>query len=255
MAEIAIIGCGPAGLLAAHAVARAGHVPVVYSNRVQRSPMAGGVYLHEPVPGLAMDHEPHHITFHKQGKSEVYATKVYGTPEARTSWLRLQEGPHPAWPLAPVYDLLWALYGGSEVHTLAVDHKLAGRLVREYPLVVNSAPMYHLCRGDHSFPTRPVWYVDDAPGWVPPNTMIYNGNEEVKWFRTSDVFGKRLTEFSMHVPLAVRTGIKVQATTCTCHPDILRVGRWGTWTPGVLLHHAFRAVTKQMERLNARAVH
>jgi hypothetical protein len=250
MTDVAIIGCGPAGLLAAHAVWQAGHTPHIYSDQAVPSPVHGGVYLHQRIPGVHLDDIPDgRVTFRKMGKAEGYATKVYGHAQAPTSWERLAVGQHPAWRLATTYGALWASWGET-VQVLAVGPQQAAALAANYPVVLNSAPLHHLCYGGHQFPERPVWYLDTAPPWVGWNVMVYNGDLRTRWFRTSAVFGHRLTEYPCEVDGA-RVGRKVLLTDCTCHPDIIRIGRWGEWRPGVLLHHAYLQAKIAAEGLDA----
>jgi hypothetical protein len=238
MTTVAIIGCGPAGLLAAHAVVRAGHTPAIYSDKAVPSPVYGGVYLHTAIPGLHDPAKPDgQVLFRKLGTAEGYAAKVYGTTRANTSWEVLGAGPHPAWALAPAYEALWGLYGAG-VMVQAVDAGVAATMAATFPVVLSSAPLPRLCAYLHNFPERPVWYLDRTPGWVGWNVMVYNGHMDQPWFRASAVFGHRLTEYPMQVPGA-RVGRKVLPTDCTCHPRIIRIGRWGEWRPGVLLHHAY----------------
>jgi hypothetical protein len=33
---------------------------------------------------------------------------------------------------------------------------------------------------------------------------------------------------------------------CDCHPEIIRMGRYGEWTKGVLVHHVFERVESLM---------
>lgn len=249
MTQVAIIGCGPAGLLAAHAAVVAGHTPVVYSHTTQPSPMAGGVYLHAPVPGITDRRADGLVQFIKLGPGSGYAAKVYGDPHAQTSWGVFTPGARPAWALQPAYEALWRLYGGS-VRRLWATPDVAAQLAHDYPLVFSSAPLEALCTGGHKFPSRPVWYVDRAPAWVKDNQMVYNGEEDIPWFRASRVFGHAVMEFSREVRYGQpRVGCKVLKTDCTCHPTIVRIGRWGTWQPGQLLHHAYRAATDALHKL------
>lgn len=245
MTVIAIVGCGPAGLLAAHAVEQAGHTPVVYSAKREASPVGGGVFLHQPIPALHPSTVPDgKIILRKRGTEEWYARKVYGAKDAPTSWAKLREGGMAAWALAPLYEQLWASYGDTVVEQ-AIDGHMASDLLAEYRLVLWSAPLPALCVARHAFPERLVWWVDKAPSWVRENEMIYNGRPTPAWFRSSKVFGVQLTEHSTQVEGA-RMGKKVLPTNCDCHQRIKRIGRWGTWTPGVLLHHAYWSALEAM---------
>ena len=243
MTVVAIVGCGPAGLLAAHAVTRAGHTPVVYSDKAQPSPVHGGVFIHQPVPGFS-NLPAGQVRLRKMGTGAWYARKVYGAQDAPTSWDRLREGNMPAWALAPLYEALWSSYGPAVV-TQAMDGAAAGDLLASYRLALWAAPLPALCVAEHAFPSRQVWWVDKAPSWVLDNEMVYNGQAKPPWFRSSRVFGVELTEFGTEV-LRSRPGRKVLPTNCTCHPRIKRIGRWGTWTPGVLLHHAYWGAVEAM---------
>ena len=173
MTEVAIIGCGPAGMLAAHAVVRAGHQPVVYSDNPDPVPVTGGVYLHEPVPEVASTEPDGEVNFRKVGSEAGYAAKVYGDVGARTSWGLCSQGKRPAWALQPAYEALWGLYGAA-VHQLAVDHDQAAALASEYALVMSSAPAPHLCRHNgkmqpvHQFPERHVYYIIGHMMWCNP---------------------------------------------------------------------------------------
>lgn len=80
------------------------------------------------------------------------------------------------------------------------------------------------------------------------NSMVYNGDPRVAWYRSSDLFGVKSTEFASAPPLLagqkLREGMKVLPTDCDCFPNIVRAGRWGRWKPGVLLHHAFETAQR-----------
>jgi hypothetical protein len=245
--EVAIIGCGPAGLLAAHAAELQGFEPVIYSKEVRKSPHANATYLHAAIPELTSESPDANIRFAKVGDGSGYAAKVYGEADRPTSWEKFDEGCHPAWALAPVYGDLWSLYRGSVKRAVA-DDALAVELVRNYGLVINTAPANCLCHDmTHEFRSRDIWVKDGAPKGVPENTMVYNGSPRWPWYRSSDIFGTRSTEYPCeaenHDP-DLKRGIKVMGTNCDCHPAILRAGRWGTWEPGVLIHHAFESVSK-----------
>jgi len=235
--EVAIIGCGPAGLLAAHAAVLADYHPVIYSLRAERSPIPPAVMIHAAIPEVSESEPDARVMFTKLGDGHGYAAKVYGDPEHPTSWEKFTDGSRAAWALAPIYGRLWHLYRDL-VKECEITPARARGLQREFATVINTAPLPSLCEGGHTFPSRPIWIKDHAPRWLPRDTMVYNGDERYDWYRASDFFGVRSTEYA--TPMAgARKGVKVQPTSCDCHPGMVRAGRWGTWQPGVLLHHAF----------------
>ena len=234
---VAIIGCGPAGLLAAYASERRGWEPVVFSASVRPSPDAKATFLHSSIPGLTSDRPDAHMKLAKVGTAGGYARKAYGDDRRSTSWERFQQGTIRAWDLAPVYAELWRRYRGR-VNLMIAGPGDARDLVDSYDLVINAASAPALCAKGHEFPRREIWVKDGAPAGVGINTMIYNGSRHYDWYRSSDVFGRRATEYGEEVEGADR-GIKVKRTSCNCHPKIKRVGRWGRWMPGVLLDQAF----------------
>lgn len=244
--DVAVLGCGPAGLLAAHAAVLAGREPLIWAPGGTPSPPAPGVFLHRSIPVLSPAKPDAMVYFRKIGSEAVYARKVYGKV-VPTSWTKFDNGPCPAWALGPVYQTLWELYGDL-VQPRTVKGTDIADIVASYRLVINTAPLERLCIGEHSFPRRDTWYVGKTPSWIRYNEMVYNGMEFTPWFRASNFFGRELTEFATDPGHAFR-GMKVQPTDCDCHPGMLRVGRWGSWQPGVLLHHAYEEATNAVRAM------
>lgn len=246
---IAILGAGPAGLLAAHAVALAGRRPVVFSapgpeGEVTKSEIGAATYLHEPIPDLTTAEPDAMVRFVKVGSGAGYALKVYGDKGHPCSWPKFKEGQYPAWDLQSVYDDLWRLY--SDIFVPAdVNATLARDLIDTFPLVISSIPGRALCEDPtHMFPSRTVWVKDEAMSMCEmygDPVIVYDGRVGAigDRFRSSLIFGRASTEYARHV-LGAREGIKVLATDCNCLSEIVRVGRWGEWKPGVLTHHAFK---------------
>lgn len=249
---VAILGAGPAGLLAAHAVALAGGKPAIFSK-----PDSGGVavkseigpatYLHKAIPDLTSAAPDAMLTFVKKGTGSGYALKVYGSRYHPCSWDKFEAGEAPAWALQPAYDDLWDRYG-ELIIPMEVDPETVRMLLDDFGAVVSTVPAPALCEADHAFPFRKVWISDHFTFHDDRDPiMVYDGQVGGigNRFRASRIFGKACTEYASPVPEA-REGIKVLATNCDCHPEIVRAGRWGTWTPGVLVHHAFEKVWAMM---------
>lgn len=246
MSQVAIIGCGPAGMLAAHAASLAGRTPIIFAKEAAVSPHAKATFLHAPIPDLTSALPDEKINIFKVGSEAGYAQKVYGDHERATSWAKYAEGELGAWALAPVYADLWALYG-SLVKSSEIGPGDIDSLVGSFPVVVNTAPAWCLCgNGDHGFHKRDIWVEGSAPASVNPNSMTYNGSALYDWYRSSDIFGVRSMEYSTPGCLSPNppNGIKVVGTDCDCNPRVFRAGRWGTWRPGVLLHHAFERTSE-----------
>lgn len=237
--KVAVLGCGPAGLLAAHAAVERGHEVRVYSQKV-KSQIHGAQYLHERIPGLTSSNGPPdgEVRFIKLGDQYGYADKVYGSPGAQCSWAEFDEGKVEAWSMRDLYARLWTLYGGLVTDT-RLTPAIANTFVYEHDLVFNSIPAPMLCHGQHSFPSQQVFITKFAERTCPDDTIIYNGLPDVPWYRTSRLFGFGSTESTQAGDNAI-AGMKPLGNNCDCHPEIRRVGRFGRWEKGQLVHHAYR---------------
>ena len=267
--DVLILGCGPAGLLAAYAADRLGASPAIMSVKVP-SPLHGAQYLHEPIPDLTGEPDGT-ITTLRRGTREGYAAKVYGDPKAPCSWdHQLEE--RPAWDLRRIYGQLWERYRHRIEDTRITRNDLA-EFPQMWDLVISTIPATQLCApesrriheniGHHRFDWEKMYVLDWAPPELPDNTVLYSGEPEHYWYRTSRIFGHVVTEATQYCfgndgeeyadpPEGVkliqpRTGIKVKGTTCDCFPDVKRVGRYGTWQKGYLTHHAYRDATRLIE--------
>lgn len=257
-----ILGCGPAGLLAAHAVSFADFMePPVIISVATKSALHGCQYLHRPIPGLTADTVT--VNYTLDGTAEDYAAKQYGTaiPAREVSAATLL-GEHPAWDLRSTYSQLWDRYSPGIVDH-SIDAEELPDIIRHYGanLVINSMPRYVLCRepDEHQFAVVTSWAMGDAPGVqevpvpVPDNTVLCNGTRDVGWYRASNVFGHRTVEWPGHLRKPPIDGVvqfsKPLRTNCTCSPEVMHVGRYGRWAKNVLSHHAFEAVSGRLRVL------
>lgn len=258
--RVAVLGCGPAGLLAAHAVALAGHEPMIISEAARKSEIPGAVYLHKPIPEVTTAVPDATVRFVKLGSREGYAKKVYGSRFAPCSWDKFDEGEYPAWSLAKAYNTLWDRY----MHLIAeqtVGPADVEVLSEAFPLVVSTIPATALCANpDHEFRSKTVWFQSGArpevlnyseeEGARECNVIIYDGRPGRQHYRTSHLFGDGSTEYAslpaLPRPNTVKSGFKPLGTDCDCFPEVLRAGRFGTWQAGVLSHHAFERVWHRM---------
>lgn len=239
MSNVAILGCGPSGLFAAHAVAGLlGHDVTIFSIR-QKSVMPGAMYLHDPIPDLTPAEPEAMVRYIKVGSKEGYAEKVYGSPDAPCSWDGFPEGELPAWSMARAYEELWRRYE-HRIIDQPINGGTADRLLRMHELVISTIPAPALCNGDHEFRSVEVHIEPTWPFTTKhDNTVVYNGIPKSRWYRASRLFGHEATE-SMAPVQGSQPGRKPLDTDCDCRPGIHRAGRFGRWKKGVLVHHAFK---------------
>lgn len=254
MGKVAVLGCGPAGLMAAHAAAIAEYDVHIYSKK-HKSPMPGAQYLHAPVP-MITPNTGSLINYEFRGSLDEYRIKVYGEREARVLVSPAALSPqHEAWDLRAAYDLLWEIYGGY-VQDREIDPRWISELLEsgQYDAVLSTLPLSRICKDlSHGFTVCGIWAAaeEDAPLRVADNTVVCEGRTPPGWYRASNVFGHVSMEWpdDKRPPVSVIKVEKPIRTTCDCWPEIHRLGRYGTWTKGVLTHQAFEAAAEICSQL------
>ncbi len=251
--KVAILGCGPAGLMAAHAAVVEGHEVDIISKR-RKSEMFGAQYLHLPIPSLP-EVSSGIVLYQLQGGTDAeYRHKVYGHEFGGQVSTQEFNEPHDAWDIRATYGFLWDLYW-SRIKPAQWDlqntHVLTEAIVVNYDMVVSSLPRPVLCydRMRHQFASKTIWAVGDAPERgvfapfkVPDMSVVCDASPEVGWYRASTIFGYSTVEWSRpkKPPIAgVSEVVKPLATDCDCWPMIKHVGRYGQWKKGVLSHTAY----------------
>jgi hypothetical protein len=268
----AVLGCGPAGLFAAHALVQKGWDVSIYS-RKRRSEMYGSQYLHHPIPGLVDEKDSRTISYVLRGSVADYRQKVYGGSTIRVSPETLPPT-HPGWDIRAAYYKAFDLYrdlivdvpsidpgflgvvGGESGRTSPVS--ISGLRLDQFDQVISSLPAPVLCHRPmvHQFLSQDVWAIGDAPErgifspvGVADDTVICDGTRGIGWYRASKIFGYSSAEWpgGKRPPISnIAPVSKPVATDCDCFIDnrekvsVIRVGRYGTWTKGVLAHHAYQ---------------
>lgn len=249
MKPIAILGCGPAGLLAAHAVALSRRKFVIYS-RPQKSRLGGAQFLHEAIPGLTTE-DPYEISIVAEGSAGVYQQKVYGNNERvpfvsfPTQALTTQN----AWNLIRAYDQLWEAYSPDIVET-EVTAMWLHENERRFRQILSTVPATSICKTNsgmipevHMFHSQRIWVYPEAVNpSIPDGTIWYDGTKDRSWYRQSKLFGTGGTEYPIQISPPVQPLIHARKpiwTNCNCFPKVIRLGRYGQWKKGVLTHDAF----------------
>jgi hypothetical protein len=253
---VAVLGCGPAGLIAAHGVVMASNEVHIFS-KARKSFMYGAQYLHEPIPGISNQDRFKVVDYQLRGSVEDYRRKVYGNlPPLFQSSVEALESAHAAWDIREAYDRLWSWYGGSVVNIDLSDHDAIKSIIKGHEIVISSIPAPLLCEGHHQFRSEGVWAAGEAHDigrslqayQCPDNTVICNGWREPSWYRLSNVFGYKTAEWPGWMkkpPFGEPARVeKPLATNCDCWPSIIRVGRYGKWKKGALSHEAYGVAFK-----------
>ena len=257
----AILGCGPAGLLAAHAAVGMGEDVTIFS-RKRKSHLNVAQYLHEPIIGLpSEDAIPIMVSYELVGNASDYRSKVYGKDwDGSVSPEELLEK-HPAWDIRDDYDWLWSEYQDlildSDIHPRSLD-LLGVQAPGMYDHVISSVPAPALCSKGHTFGSTEIWAAGDADGFnqaipydCPDGVVICNGEDMPTWYRVSNLYYHKTVEWPGSMARPPISGAakvtKPTFTNCDCYPNILRVGRYGTWTKGVLVHEAFNSTLLALE--------
>jgi hypothetical protein len=260
-----ILGCGPSGLLAAHACAMRGVEFVIFS-KAMKSRLGGAQFSHIPIPGIHEYDDPDvKLTYKVTGDAATYQEKVYGgTNVPFVSFDNVTDGQVvPAWNLRYMNDRLWEMYSAKIVN-VEVDYTFALGLTKAFDIVFSAIPTWALCQGIdagvmHAFREQTVRIYNEAIDPSLPDNMIwYNGDRENSWYRMSRLFGVGSTEWGSHSakpPLPnIVTVNKPIWTNCDCLqkdlgggvPAVVRIGRFGTYEKGKLTMHAYQTVIDTM---------
>ncbi len=240
--RVCIIGCGPAGLAAAHAAAGLGADIRILGPKVA-TPQRGPIMLHRPIPGINTGQPDGYVRQLVVGGSILdYRLKLYGDINISISGDILDPGFH-TWRVQETYEKMWSLYS-SEIQDRFVSPDEAVLEGLDYDLVVSTAPAPNLCLvpGRHEFRSVPIaLFAQTSYPRQPDNTVIYNAYPDVRWVRSSCIFGNEATEYKPEdVPRKPHLVIhKPLSTTCDCHPRVFRTGRFGTWHNETWIDHAY----------------
>jgi hypothetical protein len=275
--KVLVLGCGPAGLFAAHAANFLGaHVDIMSKRR--RSEMFGAQYLHTDIPGLTDDQRPFAVEYRLTGTLDEYLHKVYGEkiPDPGKITVESLIGSYPAWDIRRAYLRAWDLYGSSIQNVEGIDARYMGQLIfaRRWDAIISTIPAKDLCfrKDDHSFPVRNIWAIGDAPerGIFAPdyvgesNVILYDGSPNEHWYRASSIAGYNAVEWpsqglsSAGLERLSRDNASLVAkpigTNCNCwvegllhnnlslgehYAEVFRVGRYGAWDRKGHTHQAY----------------
>jgi hypothetical protein len=257
-------------MAAAWAALRAGHDVDFYAKGLDKSQLFGCQYLHAPIPlPRSYNIASAKVEYKLVGTAEEYRAKVYGgSYKGRVSPEDL-EGEHYAWDIRATYDALWSIITSNKrvsIYPVGITASwlaASTTALSRYAHVISTIPAFALCdqavhhpaQEGHYFASHSVKARGGREGYPFGDTegdvIVCDGTDAVAWYRSAVVFGYRTTEW----PRTFRPGIgglpivsvrKPLQTDCDCHPEIIRLGRYGQWKKGVLVHQVFQAAEKLM---------
>lgn len=258
MKRVVVLGCGPAGLFAAHAAKRKGCDVFIISKK-RRSEMYGAQYLHSEIPGLTTGSNPFTVEYRLDGELDDYLAKVYGpeVPNRKGITKDSLVGVYPAWNIRKAYHRAWDMYHSDIVPMeLSADH--IPKIIGHYRphVLISTIPATSICaEPGHAFDTRRIWAIGDAPERgvfaprpsVEPNVIHYNAEPSPAWYRASLISGYAAVEWpeDSRPPLDdVAEVLKPVSTTCDCwlgnrKVKTVRLGRYGAWNRLGHSHQAY----------------
>jgi hypothetical protein len=249
MSTVAILGCGPSGLIAAHAAEQLGYTVTILSKK-KKSIIPGSQHLQGAIPGVTPHYPEYTVEFVRLGTAEGYAQKVYGDPTHPCGW-ESYRGVHPSWSVQNVYDLLWDRYEERiepwEFNGLS---DMLG-ILDAYDCVISAIPQPIICyeAEKHFFEGVPYYIktLEIPPGDHNREIVVWNGLESDLWYRWS-ILGEKCSIESTQFMTGCIEGRKAIYSNCNCYQDdgIIRVGRWAKWRHGVLLQHVYTDVVNQL---------
>lgn len=260
MKPVAIIGVGPAGLLAAWGC-HINKVPYVLfgigaEGRAFKSEMGGSQFLHESVEGMTDPLTPDAIIkVSMNGNMVSYRQKVYGVdnvPYASVARMTGQAMEMPAWSLVSLYDDLWYFLAddGEHVEIGGIGPEHLDKMLSndQFQAIVCTIPKTIVCFQGHEFNSQAI-RITEGSEVIPDdvdNMILYDATPNHGWYRTARVFGAASTEFGhshqhVHISEEHVTRRKPMFTNCDCWEGTVNfAGRYGAWDKALLTHDAFK---------------
>lgn len=274
---VAVLGSGPAGLVAAHAAYLSGSFVTIFSRGV-KSDLHGAQYLHAEIPELGIGIRSCEIDYQLIGTVEQYREKVYGKDSEQPVSVESLLGKHYAWDIRQTYNRLWHLYMSiprGRCMNITVDIK-PGTLHKSVSLarfdhVISTIPAPILCFKSgsafrHDFMSQRIWAIGDAvsqdveahgyveyraPFRAAPDTVCCCGTDDYSWYRSSNIFGVASVEWPEFArpPIPGISAVdKPIGTDCDCYfENVYRTGRFGSWDKSKLVHHTFDGVMELLK--------
>lgn len=257
--NVAILGAGPAGIMAAAKAIEMGHPVSIFAHKLP-SQLLGAQYLHCPPPIVS----PTSFKIHYKlvGSAEGYRQKVYGENWAGDISPNVIEEDHMGYDIREAYFRLREMFPIHEAHfSDFIDVEEAG-ILDNFDYIFSSVPRPTWKVANEEFKHQDVWAIgqpdDEEPivAGIPDNTVLCNGDENPSWYRASNIDGYRTVEWPFNgdtwrtrpmIPGVSKIKKPLQYIPSPTTPNpandaFIHIGRYGEWKKGILASHAIQKV-------------
>lgn len=251
MTDIAILGCGPVGLMSALACVQAGHIPYIYSLK-EKSDIPGSQHLHGAIPDLTSRYPDNTTQYIRIGTAAGYALKVYGDAARNTGWDSYWQV-YPSWNMRRAYDALWDRFEATVVPGY-LGYERVREITLGHDIVISTLPAQQLCHDKtHVFQGVPYFLqqLPTPPGDLGREIFVYNGIIGDPWYRWSILGDQCAMEYMKPPPndQPYVHGLKAVSSNCHCWPTVHRAGRWAEWKHGVTVYTSYQKVVQLMKQI------
>jgi hypothetical protein len=286
MMNILVLGSGMAGLLAAKAAEDVtGGVPDIMTDRMPQrlswAEMMGIHVLHDSCSMNLDDMWVNNLVIlpnvEQDGKAELlaemsswerkmanasYGQKLYGSRRSSTSLMRMP-GVIQGYDYVQAYNLMLDRYQPGMKVAKPIDEDRLHGLTHDYDLVISTIPRHFITPPwvQHPFSSA---YVSQRPPigfaaekYMGSNFVVYNTDPGASWSRTARIISGQKTEHwtteynsvpKTHIPDLRQVNKVMQCEEFALPKNVLTVGRFGRWEPGVLAHDAYWDVVAEVRR-------
>ena len=250
--EVAILGAGMTGLLAAKALSELDIDFLIFDkNPEQATSVKQGLhYLHD---NCGLELEPNivhnYVIGYNPGEKmphEVYSEKL-GTP-LNNSLVDL-----PAYNIIydfnMAYHMLYAMFS-RKIRNVTIGPEMLEYLLSKPDYTISTIPLCIL------FPEADCKFVEvQASRGKPPgldgvmnfeeNFVIYNLDKEDAWYRYSKIFGVEWAEVVEGGDFTIKKVVDTDFESP--YDNIILLGRWGQWKRKFLAHHAYYEIKRRFQ--------
>ena len=210
---VAVLGCGPSGLLAVHTCRQNGIPAFAFSKGAEKSVIYGAQYLIKPVGGVTFSQSMISHKLRPSATMQEYLAKTHGEylshDQIKQEFQHFDISEHAGWDIRKAYKRLWYLYG-SYVRPLnlvvpvkrghAIDSFLNHIDVSQFSLVISTVPRKLWRQPGDEFVYSQGWatsgtLADTITLGFPNNHVAYDGSGDVHWNRASRIFGFSTVEW------------------------------------------------------------